>query len=67
MKLSGTHLLLIYYDDDASVLGGNVHAIKKNTEASVVARREIRQEVNAVKNKGLVMSIVKNSGRTYSL
>ena len=33
--------------DDANILGRSVHTVKKNTEASVVASKEIGLEVNA--------------------
>ena len=49
LKLNGTHQFLVYADDD--ILGGNVHTIKKNTEALVVASKEIAIEVNAAKTK----------------
>jgi len=49
LKLNGAHQLLVYADDD--ILGGNVHTIKKNTEALVVASKEIAIEVNAAKTK----------------
>jgi hypothetical protein len=55
LKLNGTHQLLVYADENNS-LGGSVHAIKKNTEALVVASKEIRLEVNAEKTKYMVMS-----------
>jgi hypothetical protein len=48
LKLNGTHQLLVYADD-INILGGSVHAIKKNTEAVVVASKEIGLEVNAEK------------------
>jgi len=38
VKLNGTHHLLHAYD--VNILGGSMHAIKKNTEASVVASKE---------------------------
>jgi hypothetical protein len=46
LKLNGTHQLLVYAAD-VNILGGSVHAIKKNTEALVVASKEIGLEVNA--------------------
>jgi hypothetical protein len=36
------------------MLGGNVHTVKENTEASVVATKEIGLEVNAVKTKYMI-------------
>jgi hypothetical protein len=36
LKLNGTHQLLVYADDD-NMLGGSIHTIGKNTEASVIA------------------------------
>ena len=35
--------------DDANILGRSVHTVKKNTEASGVASKEIGLEVNAKK------------------
>jgi hypothetical protein len=46
MKLNGTHQLLVYADY-VNILGRSIHAIKKNTEALVVAIKEIGLEVNA--------------------
>jgi hypothetical protein len=48
LKLNGTHQLLVYVDD-VNLLGGIVHAIRKNTEALVVASIEILTENNNVK------------------
>ena len=50
LKLNGTHQLLVYADD-ANILRGSVHTIKKNTETLVVASKEIGLEVNADKTK----------------
>jgi hypothetical protein len=50
LKLSGTHQLLVYADD-VNILGVSIHAINKNTEALVVASKEIGLEVNAEKTK----------------
>jgi hypothetical protein len=36
LKLSGIHQLLAYADD-VNILGGSVHAVKKNAEALVAA------------------------------
>jgi hypothetical protein len=35
LKLNGTHQLLVYADD-VHIVGGSVHAVKKNTEALLV-------------------------------
>ena len=45
-KLNGT-LQLLVYADGVNILGGRVHAIKKNIEAVVVASKEIGTQVNA--------------------
>jgi len=53
---------LLVYADDVSVLGGNVHTIKKNTEALLVHSKEIGLEVSADKTKYMVMSQDQNAG-----
>jgi hypothetical protein len=40
LKLNDTHQLVVYADD-VNILGGSVRAIKKNTEASVVASNRL--------------------------
>jgi hypothetical protein len=40
LKLNGTHQFLAYADD-VNILGGCVHAVKKNAETSVTAVKEI--------------------------
>jgi hypothetical protein len=66
LKLNGTHQLLAYADD-VNVLGGNVHAVQKNTEALVAAAKEIGLEVNADKTKYMVMSRDQNAGRNHNI
>jgi len=61
LKINGTHQLLAYADD-VNVLGGSVHTIKENSEALVVASKEIGLEVNANKTKYMVMSRDQNAG-----
>ena len=59
--LNGTCQLLVYADN-VNILGGNIHSIKKNTEASVAASKEIGLEVNADKTKYMVMSQDQDAG-----
>jgi len=73
LKLNGTHQLLVYADDvnilgasirtiEFNILGGSVCTIEKNTEALLVTTKEIGVEVNADKNKYMVMSQDQNAG-----
>ena len=55
LKLNGAHQLLVCADDD-NISGGSIHTIKKNSEATAVARKETGLEVNADKTKCMVMS-----------
>ena len=54
LKLNGTVQLLVYADD--KILGKSIHTIKKYTEALVGASKLTRLEVNADKNKYMVIS-----------
>jgi hypothetical protein len=40
LLFSGTQQLLVY-DDAVNILGGGIHAIKKNTQALVVASKKV--------------------------
>ena len=66
LKLNGTHQLLVYADD-VNILGGSVHTLKENTEALIVASKEIGREVSADKTKYTVISRDQNAGRSYSI
>jgi hypothetical protein len=66
LKLNGTHQLLIYADD-VNILGGSIHAIKKNTGALVFASKEVGLEVNAEKTKYMVMSRNQNAGQNHNI
>jgi len=61
LKLDGIHQLLVYADD-VNILAGSKHTVKKNTEALLVASKEIGLEVNADKTKCMVMSRDQNAG-----
>jgi hypothetical protein len=54
LKLKGTHQLLVYAD--VTYIGWEHTYYKKNTEALLIASKEIRLEVNAEKTKYMVMS-----------
>jgi len=66
LKLDGTHQLLVYADD-VNILGGSVHTVKENAEASIVASKEIGLEVNADKTKYMVMSRGQNAEQSHSM
>jgi len=66
LKLHGTHQLWIL-PDGVNMLGGSVHTIEKNTEALVVARKDIGLKVNADKTKYMVMSRDQNAGRCHNM
>jgi hypothetical protein len=66
LKLNDTHQLIVY-TDDVNILGGSVHVIKKNTEALVVASKEIGLEVNTEKTKYMVMSLNQNAAQNHNI
>jgi hypothetical protein len=66
LKLNGTHQLLAYADD-VNILGGNVHTLKENAEALLVATKETGLKVNAEKTKYMVMSRNRNAGRGHTV
>jgi hypothetical protein len=45
-----THQILVYADD-ANILGGSAHPIKKNLGVLITVNKEIGLEVNAYKTK----------------
>jgi hypothetical protein len=57
VHITGDHV------NDAIILGRCVHTIKKNTEALVIASKEIGLEVNADKTKCIFMSRDHSAGR----
>jgi hypothetical protein len=66
LKLNGTNQRLVYAYD-VNILGGSVHATKKNIEALVVSSKEIGLEVNAEKTKYMVMSRNQNAGQNHNI
>jgi len=66
LKFNGTHQLLVY-GDDVGTLGGSVLTLKKNTNALVVASKEIGLEVNAERSEYMGMSRDQNSGQNHNI
>ena len=66
LNLNGTHQLLDYADD-VNTLGRSVNTVKKNTEALVVASKEIGHQGNADKTKYMVMSRDQNAGWSHRI
>jgi hypothetical protein len=64
LKLNGTHQLLAY-TDDVNLLGDSVDTIRKNTETSIDASKEVGLEINVEKTK-YMLEINKNTfARNY--
>jgi hypothetical protein len=61
------HTSVLFYAHDVNILSGSVHAIKKNTEALVVASKEIGLEVNAEETKYMVMSRPQHAGKKNNI
>jgi hypothetical protein len=66
LKLNGTHQRLVYADDE-NLLEDNIVTIKKNTETLLDASNDVGLEVNAEKNKYLLMSDHQNSGQNHNI
>jgi len=64
LKLNSAHQLLVDADG-INVLGGSVRTMQKNTEALVVASKDIGLEVNADRTKCMVI-VSRSECRTKS-
>jgi hypothetical protein len=64
LKLHGKHQRLVYADD-VLMLGGIVHALKRNADALVVASKKNGLDVNA--DNCMVMSRDQNAGQSQSI
>jgi hypothetical protein len=61
LKLNGTRWFM-FYADHVNKFGENVHTVKKNAEALLVASNDNGIEVNAYKIKYMVMSRDQDAG-----
>ena len=65
MKLNGTHQLL--YADDVKILDEVIYTVKKNTEFSVVASKEIGLESNTDRSNYMVIFRVQNARGSHKI
>jgi hypothetical protein len=63
--VNGTHQLLAYVDV-RNLLGDNKDNIKKNTETSIDASKEVGLEINVDKTKYMLLSRHQNAGKTIT-
>ena len=66
MKLNGIYQILACADD-VNILEESIHSVKENTEALVVATKEIGLEVNADKTKYMVMFGEQTAGLSHNM
>jgi hypothetical protein len=66
MKLNGTYHHLIYADG-VNLLGNNINAINKNTEAVIEASKEICVEVIIEITELMLMYCLKDSGQNHNI
>jgi hypothetical protein len=64
LKLNGISTLVLA--DDGNLLGKNINAIKKNTEALIGTSKEVSLEVNAEGTQYMLMSHHQNTEQNYA-
>jgi hypothetical protein len=66
LKLNGTHQLLVYADD-VNQLGDSIDTIKRNTETSIDASKEVGLDINVKKTKYMLLSRYQNAGQNRDI
>jgi hypothetical protein len=66
LKSNGAHQLLAYADD-VNLLADNIDTLKKNTETSINASKEVGQEINVEKTKYMLLSRHRNAGQNLDI
>jgi hypothetical protein len=66
LKLNGTHQLLVN-SGDVNLLGDKIDTIKKYTETSIDASKEVGLEVNTGKTKCMLLSRHQNAGQNHDI
>jgi hypothetical protein len=66
LKLNGTHRLLVYADV-VNLLGDNIDTVKKNTQTSIDAGKQVGLEVNTEKTEYMLLSRIRNARQNHDI